>query len=270
MSVLDVFGQNLRNLTALRGSQTSVANDLDIGRVQFQRYLRSESFPKPNLLKRICDYFGVDARILTELLTQEQLQLIEMGQQGVAVMSPKTGPINEAINYCVPDQDYFPISSELPDGIYQCWGGSRSRPDKALRWLRRLHTINGARVIRAYERRDTFPKETRPTGRSREIRGVFLKQKIGYAAVFFQGEPSRIITMDYLEVIDFGKSPAASGFSALAINKSSSPRLTRTLMYRLEGGTKELLDAGRASSFVNWDDVPPLVYTHIRPGNECF
>ncbi|RCW84108.1 helix-turn-helix domain-containing protein [Paracoccus lutimaris] len=86
-SALPVFGQNLRLLTSLKGSQAKAAMDLDIGRIQYQRYLRGSSFPKPHILKKICDYFRVDARILIEPLTEDLL--LEMLQaRGGAARSP--------------------------------------------------------------------------------------------------------------------------------------------------------------------------------------
>ena len=45
-----------------------MADALDVNRVQMNRILNGESFPKPGLLKRICDYFSVDARILLQPL----------------------------------------------------------------------------------------------------------------------------------------------------------------------------------------------------------
>ena len=38
-------------------------------RVQFNRYMSGHSFPKPNVLQQICDYFLVDSRIYLEPLT---------------------------------------------------------------------------------------------------------------------------------------------------------------------------------------------------------
>lgn len=271
MSVLDAFGQNLRNLTALRGSQTSVANDLDIGRVQFQRYLRSESFPKPNLLKRICEYFGVDARILTDVLTSEQLHMIEMGRHGTVVMSPTAGPITEAINYCIPDQNYFPADTELPDGIYQVWRGSLSRNGQAYRMLIRIHTVSGARVVRGYDHAHIFRLRTRSSGRIREIRGMLLRQKIGFATLYFHSDPSRVVSMDYLEPIDFGYTPAATGISTIARSAVQDARRTvRILIFRLDDNFKEILAAGRAKPFVKWSDVPAPVLQYIEPGSETF
>ena len=74
MSVLRVFGENLRLLCKTRPSIASVCRDLDINRVQFNRYMSGHSFPKPNVLQQICDYFLVDSRIYLEPLTPDDLE----------------------------------------------------------------------------------------------------------------------------------------------------------------------------------------------------
>lgn len=80
MSVLRVFGENLRLLCKTRPSIASVCRDLDINRVQFNRYMSSHSFPKPNVLQQICDYFLVDSRIYLEPLTPDDLERVRRGQ----------------------------------------------------------------------------------------------------------------------------------------------------------------------------------------------
>ena len=68
MSVHLVFGKNLRLLCKGRGSISQVAGDLGISRVQMNRILNGESFPKPGLLNRSCNIFDVDGRILLQPL----------------------------------------------------------------------------------------------------------------------------------------------------------------------------------------------------------
>ena len=61
-----VFGQNLRHLSKEHSSIASLCRKLGINRTQFNRYLTGESFPRPDVLHKICRFFGVDARILLE------------------------------------------------------------------------------------------------------------------------------------------------------------------------------------------------------------
>ncbi len=57
---MDHFANNLRLLCGYRPSISRVAQDLKMNRSQLNRYLAGSSFPRGALLRRICDYFGVD------------------------------------------------------------------------------------------------------------------------------------------------------------------------------------------------------------------
>ena len=70
ISVHQIFGRNLRELCKRTGTIAEVADLLGVNRVQMNRILNDKSFPKPGLMKRICDYFSVNARILFEPLAE--------------------------------------------------------------------------------------------------------------------------------------------------------------------------------------------------------
>ncbi|BCH26100.1 hypothetical protein MesoLjLc_60210 [Mesorhizobium sp. L-8-10] len=57
---MESFGNNLRLLCGYRPSISRVAQDLKINRSQLNRYLAGSSFPRGALMRRICDYFGVE------------------------------------------------------------------------------------------------------------------------------------------------------------------------------------------------------------------
>ena len=62
----NMFGENLRVLAKKYPSISELSRRLGINRTQFNRYLSGESFPRPDVLDRICSFFKVDARILLE------------------------------------------------------------------------------------------------------------------------------------------------------------------------------------------------------------
>lgn len=65
-----MFGANLKHLCREAPSISALCRDLGINRTQFNRYLSGESFPRPDVLHRICTFFDVDARILLEPVDQ--------------------------------------------------------------------------------------------------------------------------------------------------------------------------------------------------------
>ena len=62
------FAANLRLLCSYKDSISQVCRDLSINRSQFNRYLSGTSSPRAPLLRKICDYFGVE---LHEVLLPE-------------------------------------------------------------------------------------------------------------------------------------------------------------------------------------------------------
>ena len=54
-----MFGSNLRSLARTYPSISELSRQLGINRTQFNRYLAGESFPRPDVLARICDFFDV-------------------------------------------------------------------------------------------------------------------------------------------------------------------------------------------------------------------
>ncbi|MEQ9491543.1 MAG: helix-turn-helix transcriptional regulator [Alphaproteobacteria bacterium] len=54
------FPHNLRFLCSYKESISLVCRDLGINRSQFNRYLSGASSPRDSLMRKICDYFGVE------------------------------------------------------------------------------------------------------------------------------------------------------------------------------------------------------------------
>ena len=66
VEVRGIFGANLRQLSGRYPSIAGLCRELGINRTQYNRYLSGESFPRPDVLQRICTFFDTDARILLE------------------------------------------------------------------------------------------------------------------------------------------------------------------------------------------------------------
>src|SRR5210317_2441722 len=78
------------------------------------RILNGESFPKPGLMKRICNYFQVDARILLQ-------PLAELEHGALSRLNPNTR-MAAALDYALDGQD-FTVSAEdeanvIPDDLH--------------------------------------------------------------------------------------------------------------------------------------------------------
>lgn len=63
---LQHFAANLKFVCGFYSSISEVCRHLEINRQQFNRYLSGSSFPSYKNLKKICDFFGVEAEEITE------------------------------------------------------------------------------------------------------------------------------------------------------------------------------------------------------------
>jgi transcriptional regulator with XRE-family HTH domain len=272
MSVLGAFGNNLRLLSRLHGSQTQVAADLGISRIQLRRYLAGESIPKPNVLKKICEYFNVDARILTDCLTPEQIVLMKQGRYAKGEAAPAVLAMQEAVAYaCRGEHPYFYNPGELPDGLYARWRGAMSRRDAAQVGLIQIRTLNSARVLKGFQPKSVDIDIRSQSLRKREFRGMLLRQRTGYVAVYFHNPPSAILSFVFIRPVELGYMPAAAGITLLAREATEQTcRIRRCLWIKLEPGCGEALRIARQPGIMPWDEVPAYVLPHIQPCSECF
>ena len=166
-----IFGENLRALSADYPSVAELCRDLGINRTQFNRYLAGQSFPRPDVLHRMCSFFGVDARILLEpaeslkrsgydLLSHPELQ----GFFG-------TAPIE--------------VSQELfPDGFYRFVRRSFIDETQFVLGLVYVYRRDDYTFLRGYEPRDAMKGQGLSTAsRDREFRGIVMRQEEGIMIV---------------------------------------------------------------------------------------
>lgn len=100
-----IFGTNLEILSRDYPSISELARKLDINRTQLNRYLSGESFPRPDVLARICAFFDVDARILLEPLS-------EVAKNDDPLTGPVLGPYLGRGSVNLPDHVF-------PTGFYR-------------------------------------------------------------------------------------------------------------------------------------------------------
>lgn len=240
--VLSVFGANLRILSNERGTIASVARDLDISRVQFNRFLKGESFPKPNQLQKICKYFDVDARILTEPLAD--------------LRTPNVwdAPYYQALKFVQVEQYSAPSQEKIADGLYGIWRKSMALKDKVTFSIVQFKTVNGARVARGYDPRGLYGGTGKLNSRMREFRGVMHDQSEGLTIVFRHAPPASWVSMSFLAENRASNDGSYTGFMAIARpDYAGSRRVSRTHWAPIEPTCSAILAAGRMKSW--WDPI---------------
>ena len=251
--VLGVFAANLRRLCGSRGiSLAQAARDLDLGKVQFQRFLRAESFPKPNLLHRICLYFETDARILTEPWPFPPSPAI-----------PQAGPeplagLLEAAHYAGLTPAYFDPDPGLPDGHYTFFRRSMSLSGHIARSVVQIKTLKSCRVLRSFDVPVPPLAGWPPRSLSdREFRGMVLRQAVGntiilvhvasqaLSSIYLQPQTSHFADTRYYGVTNYGR-----------MSQPEVTNTTRVVWIAVPPRLSLILRAHRARGLYKPDAVP--------------
>lgn len=262
MPVMSVFGMNLRQLCARRGAQADAARLLGMSRAQFQRFLRGEAFPRPDQLKALCGHFGVDARILTEPLTDRLLQNMRGGP--APVRHDGAEGMAEAVAFACPTQRYFGVAPEFPDGLYLMWRLSMSQLDRVAATLVHVRTLAHSRVVRGFDLRSIYHGQS--IGRnpaSREYRGILHRQQVGFSVICYHADPVRVISDTFLQPVPTGKGgQMLIGFTVLGRGEQQGMiRMSRCVWQRVEPTWPAAMAAARRQGLMAPADVPPSVWT---------
>ncbi len=146
-----MFGANLRQLANSYRSVSELCRQLGINRTQFNRYLSGESFPRPDVLDRMCRFFDIDARILLKPLDE--------------IEPVAAHPASEII-------DRFLVTGSekiMATGFYHAAEASPNRREPTLHRLLFMRRIRHCTLLRSYEPLSHMPKCSAPM---REVQGI--------------------------------------------------------------------------------------------------
>ncbi len=264
--VLHVFGQNLRLLTTQRGSIASVSAELHISRVQFQRFLKGEAFPKPQVLNRICLYFGVDARIL---LTPLQEIMAAQPANASAVPNDLHPDLAHLMAWATRGQGYALTQDYLEDGLYRYWVADGVKPDTyhcmhvqfGSRAGRAGPFLQGARSWRGYFHRGHFGGAAVSR---REVRGMALRVPDGIICLLFNPTPILRITMMHIAPNPVVADGSFVGFTAWGRAEITSyGRVARCYVQRVLPTAQNILACARMQPTVSGADLPPVLKDYL-------
>ena len=164
-----MFGENLCSLAKGYPSISELSRRLGINRTQFNRYLSGESFPRPDVLARICSFFEIDARVLLEPVDRIR-----------AASDPVSGDfLSDFVGTGTRNlpEDIF------PNGFYSFSRRGFLDADQFVRGLVFVKRDKGSTFIRGYEPREAMDAQGLTIDhQAREFRGLILQQEEGIAA----------------------------------------------------------------------------------------
>ncbi len=250
----EVFGSNLRKLSQGAISISQLCRDLGINRTQFNRYLSGESFPRPDVLHRICEFFNVDARILLEPVEDLAPATTSNNLFGHKELSSFIG------NSCLQTDETM-----FPSGFYSFSRPSFMEEGRFVQGLVSVYRRDGMTFMRGHEAKDAMKQQGLPADpKTREFRG-FVMQQMGGIATLLSRRNTQTTSFNFLARIPAFESNYWLGFTVRTVPEGEAGRRVARQIYQYLGtNTGAVLQAARASGICNLEDLPPFHRTQLR------
>ena len=251
-----MFGSNLRTMAREYPSVSELARRLGINRTQFNRYLAGESFPRPDVLARICAFFGVDARVLLEPVeTLDTGRSLLEGPELAAFLGGGTTP----------------SETQFPTGFYRFLRRSFVAPDRfAIGLVRTWRNEAGNCFLRGFEAREAMRQQGLDmTAERREFRGTVLALDNGIGMLIARRQ-AMTASFNFLHPVVSFDNNFWSGYVARTVPESpQNERVTRMVYEHLGTSLPRALDAARGSGLVEAAAIPSFVMRLLQ-GQSAF
>lgn len=252
-----VFGQNLRQLSRGYPSVSELCRELGINRTQFNRYAAGESFPRPDVLHRICEFFGLDARILLE---------------PVETLRPAAGDlVNHPFLHGFFGTATVQVAEALfPSGFYRFARRSFVDAHRFVIGLVLISRADGYTFLRGFEPMSALREQGLSlAGRDREYRGIVMRQEEGIMAVVTH-RASLSCSFNFLTPETAFQSNLWEGYASRTVReKVTGDRATRMVYEHVGTRPAQALQAARQTGVVGIDKLPPF-YVHLLRPEEPF
>lgn len=247
-----MFGANLRILARPYPSVSELSRRLGVNRTQFNRYLSGESFPRPDILARICTFFDVDARILLEPVD-------EIGREGQLLSDPYLQDFLGGQSGAVPE-------TLFPTGFFRFSRRSFMNPNRFVVGLVHVFRKNDATFLRGFEPRVALVQQGLPhDSKSREFRGIVMRQDDGIAAMVSR-RGAVTCSFNYLAREASFENNFWVGYVARTIRETiSSARVERLVYEHLGTDWRRARSVARTTGFCDRDDLLPFHLRLLRP-----
>ncbi|WP_425043854.1 helix-turn-helix domain-containing protein [Primorskyibacter sp. S87] len=247
-----MFGENLRILSKPYPSISDLSRQLGINRTQFNRYLSGESFPRPDVLDRICSFFKVDARIILEPVSSLNLDgQVLNGPFLAEFLGTGLTEVSEA---------------SFPSGFYQFSRRSFVDESRFLMGLIYIFREDNFTYLRGYEAREALSQLNMPLdANTREFRGYVTRQENGIAFVVSRRN-SMTCSFNYLSRAESFENNFWAGYVTRSLPEYNSGNRAARLVYEHLGrDPSKVLPAARRSGFCTEEELPAYHRKLLQP-----
>jgi len=248
----DMFGANLRLLAKRYQSTSELSRQLGINRTQFNRYLSGESFPRPDVLDRICNFFGVDARILLEPAEN-------LNRRTGLLTNPFLADFVGARAHDI-SEDY------LPSGFYKFSRRSFVYETRFVSGLVYVFRNDDNTFVRGYENRKSMKMQGLPgDSKTREYRGFITRHEDGIAAVMSRRN-AMTSSFNFLTQVASFENNFWVGYAVRTVPETANhTRIARLVYEHLGRDTAKVMHAARSLGFTPDDELEPFHRRLLKP-----
>ena len=250
-----MFGANLRQLSGSYPSISDLSRQLGINRTQFNRYLAGESFPRPDVLARICSFFDVDARVLLEPVDQ---------------IASKDDPIsNPFLRDFIGPGARNVVPENFPNGFYRFSRRSFVNHDIYVVGLIHIRRDGVNTFLRGFETREAMRLQDLPTrAAEREFRGLVMQQEDGIAIIAARAN-SMTCSFNYLSRAASFNNTFWAGYATRTVPEAAgNVRVTRMVYEHLGTSVAQALGAARRCGYCKDDELPDYHRRLLQPEKE--
>lgn len=248
-----IFGRNLTYLSKRSASVSALCRDLSINRTQFNRYLAGESFPRPDILHKICKYFNVDARVLLEPVEN-------------IVPTPPDLIMHPDISDFITSGSTQVDEALFPSGFYRFSRQSFLTKGKFVQGLIQVYRKDNFSFLRGLEAREAIKEQGLvPNRKNREFRGFLIAQEGGVAG-FASRRASLTCSFNFLAKVPSFENNYWVGYTARTVSENStSSRVTRLVYEHIGTEASEVFKTARQSGIVSLDALLPYHRALLKP-----
>ena len=248
----DMFGANLRVMARDYPSISELSRQLGINRTQFNRYLAGESFPRPDILDRICTFFGVDARILLD---------------PVDTLTTGSDPLTSDFLHDFVGKGVHDVTEAFfPTGFYRFSRRSFVDQEKFVLGLVYVFREGETCFVRGYEpfaamRSLGFPADSK----SREYRGIVMREENGIAALMSR-QGTITCSFNFLSRVASFENTYWVGYVTRTVAETvSTDRVVRMVYEYLNCPFRDVMKMARNMGFLTQDQLPPFHARLLEP-----
>ncbi|MHA6324127.1 helix-turn-helix domain-containing protein [Roseivivax sp. CAU 1753] len=245
----------MRHLSRRAPSISALCREIGINRTQYNRYLSGESFPRPDILFRICQFFKVDARILLVPVAE-----IEEDRNGLTSAT-------ELRDFLGGDNVRAPDEADFPSGFYRFTRPSFVDDKKFLISLVMIYRKNDQAFLRGLEARDAMRQQGLPLDRRmREFRGLVIPQFNG-VAILISRRGGQTTSFNFLSRVPTFENNFWVGYTARTIPETDGGARFARQVYEYLGPSLACgIQAARRSGLCEADDLPTFHRRQLKLG----